>query len=424
MAKRKPELKPANPMPTTEQYMQRDREAFASATAAAIRTFKDEPRAFKMDREENRVSIAERVILIWSEFERIEKEKTGETINGASNKTEWAKKHKITLRYCEYIIKGKRDRSAEVKTRAMNLQTGLLVKVGDQKFPLTDQMIAALIGLNTNHVVRVEPKKAGRGKKEETAPTKDSLAVHYRAGQSQYAACHKPVGSKYNNPTTKLWDKVTCDACLAKKPEPLAATPPTVPIGVKMPRGNGDAGVKTAPEQQPEIHMAKNRRRTVCGKPMGDVDLRRWSGKTPTCVVCHKEYRSKYVRSNFVHAIKAEMGLLATAGDPMGTVEKRMTKEQSAQYDALVFRAQNDPTVQGWFSGDVACDSKQVRAWVEENLKRIDDAVPTEELSEPAKSLSATMIAVGRDAREYNERMKDCNLDGDDGTVCPEDSIE
>jgi hypothetical protein len=121
-------------MRTTEEYMLRDREAFASATASAIRTFKDEPRAFRRDREENRVSIAERVILIWSEFERIGKEKTGETINGATNKTEWAKAHKISLRYCEYIIKGKRDRSAEVKKRDAKKANHVVRVEGDLGF--------------------------------------------------------------------------------------------------------------------------------------------------------------------------------------------------------------------------------------------------------------------------------------------------
>jgi hypothetical protein len=70
--------------------MQRDREAFAKNVAASICDYESAPRAFKTAREESRVQIAKNVELLWSEFERIERQKTGETINGATTKTEWA----------------------------------------------------------------------------------------------------------------------------------------------------------------------------------------------------------------------------------------------------------------------------------------------------------------------------------------------
>ena len=53
------------------------------------------------------------------------------------------------------------------------------------------------------------------------------LAVHFRTGSSTYSRCNKPVGLKYSNPTTKSWDKVTCDACRENKPPDLIIVPLT-----------------------------------------------------------------------------------------------------------------------------------------------------------------------------------------------------
>ena len=167
MAKAKQQRVP-KPAPTIAGWFERDPEAFALDVAGSIITFKNEPKAYKADREEKRTIIAESLKLLWAEFARIKG--TGETINGCTKKEGWAKAHEISMRYCEYILKGKRDRSEEVRNRAMKLQVGLLVKVSDRKFPLTEQMIAAIIGLiDPNHVVR-EKDPVVTSKATETKP--------------------------------------------------------------------------------------------------------------------------------------------------------------------------------------------------------------------------------------------------------------
>jgi len=75
--------------------------------------------------------------------------------------------------------------------------------------------------------VSAQPSSEGRN----GAKVQPELAVHFHQ-RGTYSLCHKPIGSQHSNPTTKSWDKVTCDACLAGKAaveleETLNSLPPT-----------------------------------------------------------------------------------------------------------------------------------------------------------------------------------------------------
>lgn len=151
-----------------------------------------------------------------------------------------------------------------------------------------------------------------------------------------------------------------------------------------------------------ETHLAANRRRTVCKKPIGAANPPHVAGRMPTCAICLKAYRQQTVRQDFIHAIKSAMGLLAGPGDPMGTAEKRMIKEQEALFDKLVETANTDATVQGWFSGDTECSYKQLQAWVDENL-----------------NLKSSLTVVVNDGAlcETDETVSNVILNGDDERI-------
>ena len=51
---------------------------------------------------------------VWDALER------GEIVNGCTTKNAWAAFAKVDIRTCQYTLKGKRNRSAEVKKRSAN----------------------------------------------------------------------------------------------------------------------------------------------------------------------------------------------------------------------------------------------------------------------------------------------------------------
>ena len=76
------------------------------------------------------------------------RERTGETINGATTKTEWAKKvAKVSMRHIQYIRKDgnrKGQTRTTVRVKPVELKEGMVVRIDDRKLTLTSRIIEAL----------------------------------------------------------------------------------------------------------------------------------------------------------------------------------------------------------------------------------------------------------------------------------------
>lgn len=278
MAKRKPEPKPANPMRTTEQHMQRDRELFARDVASSISGYKNAPKAFKAEQEEKRTHIVESLKVLWSDFDRIEREKTGETINGASNKTEWAKTHKISMRYCQYILNGRKPRTGEHANRAVRLKPGMRVKIDDRKISLTEAMIAALIGLIEEPIKKdpVVATKSTQGANAKVTPTKKTHQIsHTGVSGNVYVYCGKATGGKYGIPKDRIVSDVpTCKQCQTAMDKKIAH----------------EEGRKTRHELQLALGLSD-----LSEVPMGDAKA--VLDKFEAAVAAHPEWRAGIVAS-------------------------------------------------------------------------------------------------------------------------------
>jgi hypothetical protein len=82
--------------------------------------------------EKDKAKIAPMLCHVWTALE------AKQEVNGCKSKGAWAEKFGITLRYCQYIVKGKRDRSVEVKKRDANhvvrLTDGQIVSINGAKY--------------------------------------------------------------------------------------------------------------------------------------------------------------------------------------------------------------------------------------------------------------------------------------------------
>lgn len=89
----------------------------------------------------------------------------GVAVNGFDTKTAWAAHNKVSARYCQYIVNGRKARTGEHRNRAVPLKVGLLASIDGTKFEFTEGMVAAVKGMIE------EPKKPVEEPKKEEEPT-------------------------------------------------------------------------------------------------------------------------------------------------------------------------------------------------------------------------------------------------------------
>jgi len=73
---------------------------------------------------------------IWHRFEN------GESVGGCNGKKAWAKSQSITIRWCQKVIAG-----SQTEANSVRLRVGKVVKIGDTKCALTQEMLDAIVAL-------------------------------------------------------------------------------------------------------------------------------------------------------------------------------------------------------------------------------------------------------------------------------------
>lgn len=333
-----------------------------------------------------RSSAQTRLRQVWDALER------GEIVNGCTTKKAWAAFAKVDIRTCQYTLKGKRNRSAEVKKRSANhvvrvpvLKPGSMFKVDGITYQIPEN-----VGDHSNYVAKIE---VPRGEKE-------FRRLHFWVKEIE--GTFTPLHEDEDEP-----DTVTTTLPIAK---PRKTHVKTEKLPGRLP-ANSQLG--KSPSRDRKTHVI-NGAFTLCGKDVRDANgevcvTAAVEGAKPTCKACQGQIDAQASKETLID--EGVRILIKTTGQLNRPIWKEHSKypERAIAHHWTWFRDFYVETTKKW-------------------MKHL--AVETENLTEPATPEQKILMekAPGRTTKSgskthggthlWNPRPKDDGKINDTITLC------